>query len=444
MKHGIGKDIFSDAENLWNTVLQGIKKKVTPRTFNTWFKSTKAVRVSENRLLVAVPNEFYREWLGIHFSGLIDDILDEMQLPYRVEYIVNGHLNRSSATRVLTLHPQSRIQKRYSFDNFIVGNSNQLAYSAALAVAREPFSNLYNPLVLYGGPGLGKSHLLHAVGNFIHSNFPHHKVYYVHAESLMNELISALKNDQMSSFRQKFRTLDVLLIDDIHFLKNKSLLQEELTYTINYLQSMNKRIVLTSNRHPKEIPALSKSLISRLQGGLVVEIGAPDLESRVKILASKARAVGLKISRKSILYIAEHVRDSIRELEGCINRLKAAQTLLRKDLTFETVQEILREFVRESPTPTPEQVLRMTARVFRVKARHLTGKRRYAEIVRARHAAAYVLHILMGFTLDETGQILGKRDHTTILNSVRKAQALKESNPVFRENLEKLKDLLGL
>ena len=434
----------SDANTLWQKILKGVQTRVSDRTFRTWFQNTRGLEIQGHRLLVSVPNEFFREWLGEHFSDLIRDVLADLQTPLEVEYVVNGSPTAKRCPRVLTFHPASRIQRRFIFSNFVVGNHNQLAYSAAIAVARDPLTPLYNPLLFFGRSGLGKSHLLHAIGNYILENFPHLRIFYTPAENLMNELIYALRNDQMADFRRKFRSLDVLLIDDIQFLRNKNMLQEELVYTLNFLQSMNKRIVLTSDRHPRDIPTLSPSLVSRLQGGLIIEIGPPDLEARIEILRVKAEEVGLRLSRKVLLYIAERVRDNIRELEGCINRLKAAQTLLRKELTFETVREILEEFVRESPPPSPDDVIRMASRVFRVRVRDLVGKRRHAPIVRARHAVAYILHSILGYSLEEVGRHLGKRDHSTILNSVRKAQALLQRQETFREQVGKIQDLLGL
>ncbi len=443
-----------DARLLWQRILERLKKEIPPQAFRTWLNKTQGFHLEGNTLLVLVPHPFYLEWLQNHYHDIIQKAAraEHPRLKVRFdteERVVAPPSPSEEPTHQLVLGTERRrngLLVGARFENFVVGPGNQLAFTAAQAVARKPFGGQYNPLVLYGQPGVGKSHLLHALGNAILQRYPEARVLYVTTETFLHQMFKALDHHRMEDFKRRYRSLDVLLLDDLHFLQNKNMrmLQEELVYTFNALDLAGKRIVVASQKPPQKIRGLDRALLSRLRAGLVVEIHPPDLETRKRFLLQLAREKGLDLSAQLATYIAEHVQGTFADLEGVINKLQAMVTLVHTPLNQSTVQEILSEWAQAAELPSPARVLQTVAQVFRVRQRDLTGKTRRAPVVRARHAAAYLLHEFLELPFKEIGSLLGGRDHSTVIHGYRTALSLLETDDTFRNRVEKCRRDLGL
>ncbi len=431
------------AKKLWEEVLGHLKERITAQAFETWFSETRAVTVSDDRLIIEVPNEFYIDWLEEHYSKVVREALKSagitnLKLIYRPAPKEEREEERGF---IAVKKPATRLQARYTFDNFVVGKSNEFAYSAARAVAQSP-SGEYNPLFIYGGVGLGKTHLLQAIGNYCLKKHKKLKVHYVPAETFMNEMIRAIQKRSMVSFKLKYRQLDVLLIDDIQFLRDKEMLQEEIFHTFNSLYDAGKQIVMTSDRPPKEIPSIEERLVSRFQWGLVVDIKPPDLETRMAILRKKCEEEGIHLSDEIIHFIAQKVRKNIRELEGCLVRIAAFHSLTKRPITLQVAEEILRDMIKESRGLEVTDVIEAVSRAFNIPAREIKGKRRKKEIVEARQAAMYLMRHMLGMSLKSIGYSLGGRDHSTVIHSIEKVEKLVEDGGDIVEKIEKAKEIL--
>lgn len=442
MKTSPLEDGVTSAERVWAEVLDALKSRITARAYETWFGDTKPLALQDGRLIVDVPNEFYIDWLEEHYSPIIKKILKEMgksnvEIVYRPKPKPDEITTKIGKKTLDSPTVLSRLQSRYTFENFVVGKSNEFAYAAAKAVAASP-AGQYNPLFLYGGVGLGKTHLLQAIGNRIRKTHKSLKVYYTPAENFMNEMVKAIQKRNMVNFKYKYRQLDVLLIDDIHFLADKEMLQEEIFHTFNSLYDAGKQIVMTSDRPPKEIPSLEKRLVSRFEWGLVVDIRPPDLETRMAILRHRVEEERVQVPTTVINYIAREVRDNVRELVGCLTRLIAYSSITGREITLEDAKDILKDLIKSSTKLTVDQITEIVANTFNLKENDIRGTSRKNEILIARQIAMYLARTILGLSLNKIGDFFGK-DHSTVIHTLRKVEKMLKSNAEIVQKIEEIK-----
>ncbi len=431
-------------KQLWQVALGDLAKRVSRANFETWLKHTQLVSLEEDTATVAAASTFAAEQLRSKFGQDIQETLSLLLgRPISVQFTVLGSetevtsnprrpARRSSgsepseaATKQLTLapSPEHGLNPRYTFEKFVVGPNNRLAHAAALAVADRP-GEKFNPLFIYGGVGLGKTHLLHAIGHRALANRPSLRVCYVSSEVFTNELINAIRHQRTDDFRNRYRTIDILMIDDIQFIAGKESTQEEFFHTFNALYQAGKQIVVSSDRPPRLIPDLADRLRSRFEGGLLADIQPPDLETRQAILIEKSRELGIQVPNDVVEFVARRVESNIRELEGALNRIVALSQLLHQPITLALAVEALSDgdarLRREQLTP--ELVLQTVCTYFRVSLAELVGPGRRREVVVPRQVAMYLLRDELGLSLVDIGQRLGGRDHTTVLHGIEKIE----------------------
>jgi len=426
------------AHDLWSSILNDLQKTLNKQSFETWFAPTRALSFSENKLVVEVPSRFFCDWLNEHYLPLLQKISSRIvSHEVSIYFIVSTDLQAKSSDKLTSSHSNALsdlnpttyfdstvsqnipsggtpLNTKYTFNSFVVGNSNRFAHAAALAVAEAPAKS-YNPLFIYGGVGLGKTHLLQAIGNYIKQSSPDKRVLYVSSETFMNEMISSIGSGTMRDFRDRFRTVDVLLIDDIQFLVGKESTQEEFFHTFNDLYNVHKQIVATSDSHPKEIN-LEERLRSRFEWGLVSDIQPPDFETRVAILSKKAELENVTIPNDVLAYIANQIKSNIRELEGSLIRVIAYSSLTKSDISLDLTREVLRDLFSNDYRPiTIELITEIVAKEFNFKVSDLKAKKRTASIVFPRQIAMYLARELTDFSLPEIGRFFGGKDHTTVI-----------------------------
>lgn len=432
-----------DGLSLWEKILEKLKEKVPEQTFKTWFSPTKGLSFSEDTLFVEVPNPFFIDWLEEHYINILSDIAVSL---LKRKMKISFKANTSEAMRpepvlkdiVAFPSPRTNLRERYTFENYVVGKCNHFAQAASLAVAKAP-AKTYNPLFIYGGVGLGKTHLMHAIGNYSQSLYRDSRAFYIPAEKFMNEMIYAIKNQETLEFKNKYRSLDMLLIDDIHFLADKVSLQEEIFHTFNALYGAQKQVVVTSDKPPREIPALEERLISRFQWGLVVDIQPPDLETRIAILKKKSELDGINVPEDVIFYIANNIRTNIRELEGSLVRLLALSSLTNTEINLTTAKEMLNSIIGSRKNQINlKNILKTVADFFDVSEESLVGKRRTASVVLPRQVGMYILRELTSLSLKEIGSKFGGRDHTTVLHAYDKIGTLIKEDREFSNNIDKI------
>ncbi len=454
--------MLSTIQEKWDLILQTLKEEqeVSNVSFNTWLKPLQVISVNESAhkvvLLVSEDN------LGVSFiekkyKVLLQVYIEEVTgFHCEVEFVLPKDMNPSSAEDKPSKKPvdsqtaalsnvikKSNLIEKYTFDSFVVGSNNRMAHAASLAVAEGPGEH-YNPLFLYGGVGLGKTHLMHAIGNFILKNDPTKKIMYVTSESFTHELIDSIRNKSGSStadFREKYRSIDVLLIDDIQFIIDKESTQEEFFHTFNHLRDSKKQIIISSDRPPKEFRTLEERLVSRFQWGLTVDIQAPDYETRMAILRKKEEMEGYNIDNAVISYIATNVQTNIRELEGALTRVVAASKLDRCDITVELAEATLKDILspNQKREITPEHVLQIVCEHFNVTADDIRSSKRNKEIVKPRQITMYLCRNMTSTTLDNIGKFLGNKDHATILHGIERIANGLEGDQELQHTIEILK-----
>lgn len=441
-------------EELWQAVLAQIQLNISQANFATWFKNTRIVGQEEEKIIISVPNSFAKEWLENKYNKLILKILHSIDKKIKaVNYkIGNGTGLKVFKTSPLPISdteqlefPEFRVDKktnlnpRYTFDNFVVGPFNELAQAASWAAAKNP-GLVYNPLFVYGGVGLGKTHLLQAVGNEITKSFPEKKVKYIPCEKFTTGIISSIRNGSIESFKLKFRSIDILILDDVQFLAGKEKTQEEFFHIFNTLYEKSKQIVLSSDRSPKAIPALTERLRSRFEGGVIADIGYPDFETRVAILKTKARERRANFSDDVLSYIANKIQKNIRELEGALNRLIAYQKLKGIPPDLKTTESLLKKII-VSPIKiaTPKKIIQAVAEFYDLKKRDLEGPSRRREIVKPRQIAMYLLREVLKCSYPFIGKKLGGRDHTTAIHSCEEIQKKIEKDENLEEEIKLIK-----
>jgi chromosomal replication initiator protein len=437
---------------IWSMILEESKKVLPPQTFHTWLEPTRAVTLAADKLLVEAENQFAADYIEGQYAEMLNGIADELfDNDFSVAFTRSTRpapeVERAPAAdlppagygaAVATTNHGSPLNSRYVFENFVVGKSNQFAHAASRAVAENP-ARTYNPLFIYGGVGLGKTHLMQAVGNQILNERKLDRVCYLSSENFMNEMISSIQRNDTISFRNKYRRMDLLLIDDVQFLANKESTQEEFFHTFNALYDAHRQIVLTSDRPPKEIPTLEERLISRFGWGLVTDIQPPDLETRIAILQSKAERDELVVPEDVLLFIAEHIKSNVRELEGSLIRLLAHSSLTGSEISVELAEQVLSNILsHEVKRVTIDRVQREVGQEFGVSIEGLKSKKRTKTLTEPRQVAMFLCRRLTDLPLVEIGQAFGGRDHTTVIHACDKVESDMGRDRTFRIRVEKL------
>jgi chromosomal replication initiator protein len=436
-------------EAVWQHVLEHIRRNITEVEYHTWFERIRPLGIREGVLELAVPTSFALDWIKRHYAPLIQEALGLLgaQVP-RFELLVVPGAAQPVQVDIFQAAPQadqgkSKLNPKYTFENFVVGPNNNLAHAAAVAVAESP-GKAYNPLFIYGGVGLGKTHLMHAVGHSVAKRFPNLKIEYVSTETFTNELINAIREDRMAEFRERYRSVDLLLVDDIQFIAGKERTQEEFFHTFNALFEAHKQIILSSDRPPKDILTLEARLRSRFEWGLITDIQPPDLETRIAILKMNAEQRGLRIGEDVLEYIARQVTSNIRELEGALMRVVAYASLNGVELTRQVAAKALSDiFAPREVEVDPQEIVRVVAEHFGLRPEDLVGGGRRKEVVLPRQMAMFLVRELTRASLPEIGQLFGGRDHTTVLYAIQKVQELSESDREVQAILRALKEKVG-
>ena len=435
----------SNLESIWTDVLNLIKVELTEVSFNTWLKTIKPLQLTEDTVVLAAPNEFTKGILEGRYLDLIKNAISQItNSEYEVKFTIPGEnidtSNEDISFDILDLNQKAQLNPKYTFDTFVIGNSNRFAHAASLAVAEAP-AQAYNPLFIYGGVGLGKTHLMHAIGHYIINQSSDLKVVYVSSEKFTNELINSIRDDRNNEFRSKYRNVDVLLVDDIQFIAGKESTQEEFFHTFNALHEANKQIIISSDRPPKEIPTLEDRLRSRFEWGLITDIQAPDLETRIAILKKKAKVENIDVPDDVMLYIATKIRSNIRELEGALIRIVAYSSLTNKKVTVELAEEALKDIISND---RPEEVnvdliKRIISEEFKIKLEDFNSKKRTRAIAYPRQIAMYLTRELTDLSLPKIGDEFGGRDHTTVIHAYDKIENDMEESEEFKDRIENLR-----
>lgn len=445
---------------LWEAALHDLRSRLSVENFETWLSPIQCRKVEDQTLYLAIPNSFYAEWIGSHYLSFILDSIREKQggTGYTVEWVVDEKL-QEAALRLpepVKVTPVSRpiqavrntpsgLNPKYSFDNFVVGPSNQLAYASCMSAASKSGQH-GNPLFIYGGVGLGKTHLVNAVGHHFLQRQQAQRVLYLSAECFTNEFIWSLQNGKMDEFRNRYRSqCDLLLMDDIQFLAGREQTQEEFFHTFNALYHLDRQIVVTSDMPPKQIPGMQERLISRFQWGLVADIQAPELDTRIAILRTKAEQEHIELGNDVALFLAQTIRSNVRELEGTLLRLAVKADLLQRNIDLDFAKEALR-----SVLPCPDQatsvedIQRAACDYFGLKLADIKSHRRHRAVAMPRMIAMYLCRQRLGTSYPELGDRFGGKDHTTVMSAVRKITSIVEDDTTVRDAVQSIERKLGL
>ena len=410
---------------LWDDVLAQIEPKVSRQSFATLFRPTTSQSFVGNRLVVGVPNSQFKEWLSKNYLPIIVEALVELDRT-NVDVVFEDLSDSPPPSEDAGAREGSTLNPKYTFDSFVVGSSNQFAHAAARAVAEIP-SKSYNPLFIYGGVGLGKTHLMHAIGHYILSRQRRLNLLYMSADRFINEMINAIRFDRLQAFRQKYRLIDVLLVDDIQFIAGKDRTQEEFFHIFNALHDSQKQIVVSSDCPPRQIPTIEERLHSRFEWGLIADIQPPDIETKVAILRKKAEAERVEVPENVALFIASKVRTNIRELEGSLIRLIAYASLTGRDIDLALAQETLRDLLHTDEKPvTIEMIQKFVADHYSLKISELKAKNNSKSVATPRQIAMYISKNLTGASLPEIGKEFGGKHHSTVIHSIRKIEEMRK------------------
>ena len=444
-----------DIVSLWKKTLQLIKGEVASASFETFFKNTVPIETNSNELTLLAPTEFAEDILRTRYLNLIESCLSQLTSnKFEIKIISDSNeveqnplktsnnniiINNNSNNNIIRNYP--RLNPKYTFDTFVIGNSNRFAHAACVAVAESP-ARAYNPLFLYGGVGLVKTHFMHAIGHSIMKEQNDAKVVYVSSEKFTNELINSIKSDKNEEFRDKYRNVDILLIDDIQFIAGKEGTQEEFFHTFNALHEANKQIIISSDRPPKEIPTLEDRLRSRFEMGLIADIQPPDFETRIAILKTKAQIENIDIPNEVMNYIATYIKSNIRELEGALTRVVAYSSLINKDISYDLAVEALKDIVTtsESQEISVNRIKEKVSTAFGIKMDDFNSKKRTRTIAYPRQIAMYLSRELTDLSLPKIGNEFGGRDHTTVIHAhdkISKDLEL-EKNSELKEKISKI------
>ena len=415
--------------DIWKSVLELMGNSLTEVAINTWFSECRVTAMDETGLTLLVPSDFKKGVIEARFLGTVKDALRQLfSGDVEVRLIGEKDLKETVST------DDGADPEQYTFDKFVVGPSNKFAHAASLAVAQEQ-TREYNPLFIYGESGLGKTHLLYAIRHEVARRHPEYKIVFVRGGDFMNELITAIQNGKNVEFREKYRSADLFLIDDIQTVAGKTSTQDEMFHTFNTLYESRKQMVFTSDRPPSEMPLLADRLRTRFESGLLADIQPPDFETRAAIVRNKSMKVGLSLPNDVVNYIAENMTSNVRQLEGAVLKIRAQRDLMNAQMTVTEVSRILKDMFREKSqyVPTPEDIISETAKYFSVTPEDLKGQRRTKSTALARQIAMYEIRILTNLSLKDIGDIFEGRDHTTVLSSIQKIEKNVGSDPEFSQ-----------
>jgi chromosomal replication initiator protein len=435
-----------EQERVWEETLLLIENRISKQVYDTWFSQSKLLSIDGNKVLIEVPSKFHRDWIKEHHWGTFSDVIKEVmkQEDVLIEFFVQPQQMKKATHQAKEEKREGReekislFEKKYTFSTFVVGPSNQFAHAAAKAVADAP-GRAYNPLFIYSGVGLGKTHLVTAIGHHIQGKTPRMKVAYLSSEQFTNELINRMSHQRMEEFRQKYRNMDILLIDDIQFIAGKERTQEEFFHTFNALYEAQKQIVLTSDRQPKEIPDIEERLRSRFESGLISDIQPPDLETRIAILKKKAEIWGIRLPDDVAEFLASVMKSNIRELEGGLVKLGAVSSLTNTEITQELAKNELKYLIdNRDRVITKDFIQKLTADAFGVKITDMKSKRRTKAVVLPRQVAMYLCRNFAGASLPEIGNFFGGKDHSTVIHACKVIEEKKEKDPELRAKIDML------
>ncbi|MCB1151674.1 chromosomal replication initiator protein DnaA [bacterium] len=457
---------MSPLTHYWDTILESLRLRVSQQTFETWFHPLVPVAWAEDQVEIQCPNFFFKDWVSEHYQETLESALGEhCGRPVRCVLSVDEQTDdpkeelfdlagaiaepagipaEPAPAPAGKSNARVYLNADYTFDSFVMGEGSKMAHAASIAVSEQPGRG-YNPLFLHGGVGLGKTHLMHAIGHAVLARNPHARVCYVTAEQFMNDLIFSIQKNRTYEFKSEYRNVDVLLVDDVAFLAGKESTQEEFFHTFNALYNENKQIVLTSDRPPKEIPTLEERLRSRFEWGLMVNIAPPDLETRIAILKKKVETNGIYISDECVEFIAANVTSNIRKLEGALIKLQAFASLTRCEISLEMAKEVLSSVLQASPSraATIADAMKVVSDHFSVPIDQLKSKRRTQDLALARQVGMYLAREKVGAPFEKIGRVFGNRDHTTVMHAVKKIQAKMDGDPYFRGVVKDLVERLN-
>jgi len=449
-----------DTKNLWNKCLSEIELSISKANFTTWFKNTSIIKEEGGTIYVGVPNEFVKDWLYNKFNKLVLKTLISYEDNIRsIEYVIHKqepksqdetkndnrtvskmpiNINKELPLNDLYINKDDNLNPKYNFNSFIVGPFNELAYAVAQAIITNPGQN-YNPFFIYGGTGLGKTHMIQAIGNTIKIKHPHKKVYYVSLEKFTIDYINSIQNKNPNSFKEKYRKYDVIIMDDIQFISGKDKTQEELFHLFNTLYENNKQIIFSSDKHPNFIQGLEDRLQSRFASGMTVQIVEPDYESRVAIIKAKFESTNCIMEPEIVSYLAEILEGNIRELEGSLNTVICQSQLKNRSLSLAEVKALIKNNIRPKKTVAIKDIVQIVANHYNLSEDVIYEKTRRKEIVRARQVAMYLLREDFNISYPLIGQKLGDRDHTTVIHSHLKIKADIKTDPSLLQEIEKIR-----
>ena len=421
---------MNSLNDIWQSILEVLSKKLTPTAMNTWFDDCTPVGLDENCLVLHSPSEFKGNIINTRYGSIIKEALSDLFSQDFDLQVLSGDEIRDYELRKKTENMLPEMAG-YTFDNFIVGNSNKFAHAAAISVAKNPGAS-YNPLFIYGNSGLGKTHLLLAIGHYIQENDPSKKIAYIKGDDFTVQMVKAIKDGTGEEFRSKYRNVDLFLVDDIQFIAGKQATQNEFFHTFNNLYEAGHQIVITSDRPPMEMSVLDDRLRPRFEGGLMADIQPPDLETRMAITRNKAAQLGLVLSNEAVEYIAGKITSNIRQLEGVIKRLTAYKEILNDVITTESVERAIKDVIRTGTfIPTPEIIIRETARYYSLTSDEIRGQNRSKQVAKARQVSMYLMRSLTNLSLQEIGAEYQDRNHATVLASIRKVEDMVKTDPVM-------------
>ena len=425
--------------DIWPKVLSLMEGDMTATTINTWFDDATPVALDANRFVLHTPSNFKRDIIMARYLPVIQKALHELfSADFEVVVLGEGELEDFGKKKTDDVFLPGT--EEYTFERFVVGASNKFAHAAAQAVAERP-AQTYNPLFIYGESGLGKTHLLYAIAHKIHQNHPDYRIVYIKGDSFTNELIQAIREGRNPEFREKYRSADVFLMDDVQFIAGRESTQEEMFHTFNTLYESGRQIVLTSDRPPSEMTQLEDRLRTRFEWGLLVDVAPPDFETRLAIVKNKAALLGMELPDKISAYIAENVTANVRQLEGTINKILAYKDLLGNDTDEETVTRAIQDMLRRSNeyVPTPEAILEYISKYYSLDESVIRGQQRVRDAVSARQIAMYLIRSMTNLSLDEIGKVFDNRDHSTVLYSIQQIEKKMKKDAAFAEMVKEIK-----
>lgn len=448
-----------DASIIWNHVLTDLELVVSKANFITWFKNTAGVKIDDGVFFVAVPNEFYKEWLSNKFNKeILKSMRTHCESVRSIDFIISKNIPTASTkkpspqnsefSQVKELPLETVIVKKdnlnpkYTFENFIIGTFNEVAYSAAQATLRQP--GTYNPLFIYGSTGLGKTHLIQAVGNALKVKNPHINILYTNSEKFTNDVVGAMQSGKIASLKEKYKTYDVFIMDDIQFLSGRDKTQEELFHLFNIFFDKGRQVIFSSDKHPNFIAGLEDRLKSRLSQGMIIDISRPEYESRIAILQAKAREHGIVIIPDTLDFIARNVEGNIRELEGIINTLIVQMQAKRRDLTLPELKMLVKNNIKPKKTVAIEDIIKIIAGFYNLDESLIYEKTRRKEIVHARQIVMFLLREDFNISFPLIGRKLGGRDHTTVIHSCEKVKEDLNGNPNLHQEIEQLRAMIAV